>query len=296
MEESADRALETIINSDYQRLIENAVFLKALTECFRSTDHSIGRPRISSGNRDYCNRTMRILIFATLALVNVAARAADVTGVPRVVDGDTLVIGTTKVRLEGIDAPETDQICLDAKGGRWSCGIDARDRLVAHIAGREIACTANGVDAYNRTLGTCRLANEDLNRWMVQEGLALAYVKYSSAYVRAEEDAREHQGGVWKGAFIAPWDWRHRNNKTEILGAFSVPINAQATLLPRSASAGAPSPDCLIKGNTNRHGERIYHMPDQQFYAKIAMDVGAGRRWFCTPEEAEAAGFRRSLR
>lgn len=231
-----------------------------------------------------------------LMLVGATAHAADLVGMPRVVDGDTLVIGTTKVRLEGIDAPETDQICLDAKGGRWSCGIDARDRLIAHIAGHEIACTANGVDAYNRTLGTCRLANEDLNRWMVQEGWALAYVKYSSVYVRAEEDARAHQGGLWKGAFIAPWDWRHRNDKTTILGAFAVPINAQATLLPRSATQGATSADCTIKGNVNRNGERIYHMPSQQFYAKVHMDAGSGKRWFCTPEEAEAAGFRRSLR
>jgi hypothetical protein len=53
---------------------------------------------------------------------------------------------------------------------------------------------------------------------------------------------------------------------------------------------------CTIKGNINRNGERIYHMPDQQFYARIKMDVGGGKRWFCTPEEAEAAGWRRSLR
>ena len=215
---------------------------------------------------------------------------------PRVVDGDTLVIGATKVRLEGIDAPETDQVCLSASGVRWLCGIDARDRLIAHIAGREITCTANGIDAYRRMLGTCKLAHEDLNGWMVQEGSALAYVQYSSAYVRTEEDARAQQRGLWQGAFIAPWDWRHRNNKTEILGAFSVPINAQSILLPRSATEGLASSDCTIKGNINRNGEQIYHMPDQQFYPTIRMDVGDGKRWFCTSGEAEAAGFRKSLR
>ena len=66
---------------------------------------------------------------------------------------------------------------------------------------------------------------------MVQQGWALAYVKYSSAYRQVEEDARANQRGLWQGAFIAPWDWRHRNNKTVILGAFSVPIDAQAMLL-----------------------------------------------------------------
>jgi endonuclease YncB( thermonuclease family) len=239
---------------------------------------------------------MRVSTIATLVFLSATAQATDFTGVPRVVDGDTLVIGTIKIRLEGIDAPETDQICLDASGVRWTCGIDARDRLVAHIAGRQVSCTPSGTDAYKRTLGTCKLAHEDLNGWMVQEGWALAYVKYSSAYVHAEEDARAQRRGLWHGAFIAPWDWRHRNNKTEILGAFSVPISAQSMLLPRSATEGSASPDCIIKGNVNRNGERIYHMPDQHFYPTIRMDVGGDRRWFCTPDEAETAGFRRSLR
>ena len=236
-----------------------------------------------------------ILLFAIFVACP-TAQAADLSGIPRIVDGDTLAIGATKVRLEGIDAPETDQVCLNSSGSRWTCGIEARDRLIAHIAGREIACTSNGIDVYSRTLARCSLAGEDLNNWMVQEGWALAYVKYSSKYVHAEEDARTHLRGLWQGAFIAPWDWRHRNNKTVILGAFSVPINSQSLLLPRSASEGAPSPDCIIKGNINRNGERIYHMPEQQFYARIKMDVGGGKRWFCTPEEAEAAGWRRSLR
>src|SRR5664280_2874494 len=109
------------------------------------------------------------LIIAVVAwLVCSLAQAADLSGVPRIVDGDTLAIGATKIRLEGIDAPETDQICLDAEGVRWTCGIDARDQLTAHIAGREIKCTANGVDVYRRTLAICTLAGEDLNAWMVQ--------------------------------------------------------------------------------------------------------------------------------
>jgi hypothetical protein len=137
---------------------------------------------------------------------------------------------------------------------------------------------------------------EDLNGWLVQQGWALAYVKYSSAYRQVEEDARANQRGIWQGAFIAPWDWRHRNNKTVILGAFSVPINSQAMLLGPSATEGAPSPECTIKGNVNRNGERIYHMEHQRFYARIKMDKGGGRRWFCTPEEAEAAGWRRAVR
>lgn len=237
----------------------------------------------------------RSAALVALILLYAPARAGEFAGVPRVVDGDTLVIGVTKVRLEGIDAPETDQICLNAAGTRWTCGIEARDRLAAHIAGKEIACTSTGIDVYRRALGTCKLMSENLNEWMVREGWALAYVKYSSLYTRSEEDARTNQRGLWRGAFIAPWDWRHRNEMTTILGAFRVPINAQSMLLPRSSNTGATS-DCIIKGNVNHNGERIYHMPDQKFYANIDMTKGGGRRWFCTPQEAEAAGWRKSLR
>jgi endonuclease YncB( thermonuclease family) len=234
------------------------------------------------------------LMLMTLTMTD--ADAAERIGIARVVDGDTLTIGASKIRLQGIDAPETDQICLNASGDRWTCGIEARDRLIAHIAAREISCVSNENDVYGRELGHCSVAGEDLNGWMVRQGWALAYLKYSSAYVAFEDEARTHQRGLWQGAFIAPWDWRHRNNKTVILGALSVPINAQASLLPHPATEGAPSADCVIKGNVNRNGERIYHLPGQEYYDKVQMNAGKGKRWFCTPEEAEAAGWRRALR
>ena len=102
--------------------------------------------------------------------------------------------------------------------------------------------------------------------------------------------------GLWKGAFIAPWDWRHRNSKTIILGAISVPLDAQKILIAPSATAAAPSSECTIKGNVNRNGERIYHEQQNRFYAKINMAIGGTKRWFCTQEEAEAAGWRKALR
>lgn len=235
-----------------------------------------------------------IVLFASLAFSPVFT--ANFKGVPRIVDGDTLAIGSMKFRLDGIDAPETDQVCLNANGIHWTCGIEARDQLSTHIAGREIKCSSHGIDAYRRALATCYLANEDLNGWLVQEGWALAYVKYSSKYTRVEEDARTQRRGLWAGAFIAPWDWRHRNIKTVILGSFSVPIDAQKILLGPSATEGAPSPECTIKGVISRNGERIHHMENQSSHVRIKMDKGDGRRWFCTPEEAEAAGRRRALR
>ena len=237
---------------------------------------------------------MRVAILAAMMLVGAAAQAADFTGVARVIDGNTLVIDATKIRLERIDAPETDQVCLNAKAIRWNCGIEARDQLAAHVAAREIKCTSNGIDAYRRTLATCYLAGEDLNGWMVQQGWALPYFRQSFVYVDAQNEARTQQRGLWQGAFIAPSDWRHRNKTTTIMGTLKA-ANAQAILLGPTATANAPSPECTIKGDITRARRRIYHMQNQKSYARIKMDKG-GKRWFCTTEEAEAAGWRRALR
>ena len=239
-------------------------------------------------------RTVAILAVILLAVMH--AHAAEIiSGVPRIVDGDTLAMGAAKIRLAGIDAPESDQICLDARGARWTCGIEARDRLVEHIGTRAIDCTPSGSDAYHRTLAVCSVAGEDLNAWMVRQGWALAFIKYSQAYRVDETTARDARRGLWSGAFIAPWDWRHRGRQTTVLGAVAVPITAQAELLAPASAAGAPSPDCIIKGNVNRKGERIYHVPGGLDYARINM-AAPGKRWFCTEDEAVAAGWRRAAR
>jgi hypothetical protein len=94
---------------------------------------------------------------------------------------------------------------------------------------------------------------------------------------------------------IAPWNWRHRDKQTVILGAVTVPVNAQSMLLAPASAVGAPSAECIIKGNVNRRGEHIYHMPGQGPYALVNMDAPK-KRWSCSPEEAEAAGWRRALR
>ena len=130
---------------------------------------------------------------------------------------------------------------------------------------------------------------------MVAQGWALAYVQYSSAYVLTEKSSREEKRGLWQGAFIAPWAWRNRSKQTIVLGALKLPIDAQNILLNRTATITAPSAQCTIKGNVNRNGERIYHLESDQAYAKINMSRGQ-KRWFCTTDEAEAAGWRRAKR
>src|SRR5690348_13529706 len=124
-----------------------------------------------------------------LMLIGNVVAADTVSGTARIIDGDTLAIGDVKIRLEGIDAPETDQVCLDADAAKWPCGVVARDRLIAHVSGRPIDCKPTGIDRYERTLAICSVAGDDLNGWMVREGWALAFVRYSTAYVKEEEKA-----------------------------------------------------------------------------------------------------------
>src|SRR5262249_57809274 len=97
------------------------------------------------------NRTMkfRVAMFAALMLGSLAAQAvADISGVPKIIDGNTLIVGANKIRLTRIYAPETDQVCLNANNITWHCGLDARDQLAAHIAGREITCNSSGLVTY----------------------------------------------------------------------------------------------------------------------------------------------------
>jgi endonuclease YncB( thermonuclease family) len=230
------------------------------------------------------------LLIAVLLAAVPACAAEVISGEPRIVDGDTVQIGGTKIRFAGIDAPETDQVCLDARGEKWACGVASRDALIQFSAGRPWDCDITGTDKYGRSLGNCFVDGEDISAWMVRSGWALSFVRYSHAYDGDEATAREARAGLWSGAFIAPWDWRHRNEHTIILGALSVPITAQKTLLGAVSSEGAPAPDCVIKANVGGR-ECVYHLPGDRWYGKMNMD-SPSKRWFCTAAEAEAAGCR----
>lgn len=270
-----------------------------------TTDYRISTPGglviIDNPDGSWGRATMTLYVAKSWLLVSILVACpanalsnsptAPLTGVPRIVDGDTVEIAGTKIRLEGIDAPETDQLCLNAHGQRWACGIEARDQLVRHAGGRAWTCKEKEKDRYGRTVATCFVGAEDIDRWMVREGWALAFLRYSRLYEAEEAAARAAHAGLWAGAFIAPWDWRSRNERTVILGATTVPMNAPSILLGATSSSEAPDPSCLIKGNVNRQGECIYHLPGNRWYAKVSMSA-PGRRWFCTAAEAEAAGCR----
>ena len=189
------------------------------------------------------------------------ATAELVVGIPRIVDGDTLEIGQTTIRLSGIDAPEVAQ-----PGGR-----DAVAALAGLVEHKQTRCEGEERDNYKRLIARCSAGNGDVNAAMVRKGYAWAYVKYSEEYVGLERAAKNGEAGIWRGNPEPPWDYRSR----------------------RWAVARQISPNgCPIKGNIARHGERIYHAPWSPWYLKTSVDERKGERWFCSEREALDAGWR----
>jgi len=236
-----------------------------------------------------------LLLLPFLVLPSIAS-AADIAGTAKIREGDQVLIGNSRIRLGGIDAPSIDQLCLNAKGERWTCGIAARDELIKFADSKAWTCHTRSTDRRGRIVARCEVGGEDIQKWLVQNGWALSYKQFSHDYDADEAVAREAKAGLWQGAFIAPWDWRVRNKKTVILGAAKPPEDANASLLASASGPVPPSPDCNIKGNVNRSGECIYHTTTSRWYSQIKMHISKGTRWFCSVEDAEAAGCRETRR
>ena len=144
---------------------------------------------------------MRALTFALCLLATPAL--ADVNGPARVIDGDTLEVQGEHIRLHGIDAPESRQLCF-IDGRRWQCGKDAANILADFINNRSVTCEDLGRDRYKRIIAKCTAAGEDIGSWMVRQGLALAYRRYSHDYVEEEAEAQAARRGIWASEFVKP--------------------------------------------------------------------------------------------
>lgn len=163
-----------------------------------------------------------ISVFLLLLCLALPASAQTLLGtVSRVTDGDTLVVGEARIRLHGIDAPESRQGCFDRYWSWYWCGETARDFLASLApAGSSISCRIKDVDRYGRLVAVCSVAQRatsDLSREMVMAGWAVAYRKYSSTYVDDELLARQARRGMWAGTFKAPEEWRRAHSGKEEL-------------------------------------------------------------------------------
>ena len=138
------------------------------------------------------------------------AAADRLEGVGRVIDGDTLDVGSVRVRLHGIDAFERNQMC-DGPRGPWACGAAATTALKDAAEGRRLVCRVLDTDRYGRKVSRCERDGVDVARVLVADGLALAYRRYSQDYVDEEVKARAGGAGAWNGSFDRPEQWRRRS-------------------------------------------------------------------------------------
>jgi hypothetical protein len=214
---------------------------------------------------------LKLLLTAATAFVAtcVAASAATIEGQASIVDGDTVKVNGIPVRLKGVDAPEMG----DGYGAEATRGMQA-------IVGSWLRCELTGEKTHNREVGYCVNAKgEDIGEAIIKQGFALACPRYSDRYVKFEQ--RDTIARLPRATYC-------------LQGTGKLAVAPPAAPLP----PGPPrSPgQCVIKGNINREGVRIYHMPAQMAYQLTQIDPRKGERWFCNEADAIAAGWRKAQR
>ena len=192
------------------------------------------------------------------------------------IDGDTIVIGAAHLRLVGIDTPESDQTCAGPGDLPYPCGAVAARALAGFIGPEPVNCTRDGEDVYHRILATCFVRGEDIQRWVVAQGHALAFTRYSQAYASEEAQAQAAgRGGECGGLRRAPVGLPALCTGGRCAG--NLLANGRGFQLPgptrpagreqdRASPERSPSSECQIKGNLNQAGERIYHLPSSLDY------------------------------
>jgi len=216
-------------------------------------------------------------------------------------DGDTIQLGGTTYRLDGIDAPEMDQVCFGPNGAIWRCGVEARNRLAEMMSKGAVRCVDKGPDPVypKRRIGECWVEGDvaSLNQRLAREGWAINFEPYARRRFDADEtEARENVRGLWAGCFTAPQDLRYWNKaNAKLWGAACSSIrdlDVRNALFPDDPRM---PPGCSIKGTMSARarltGHRgIYHLEGCRSYRTTTNP----RRWFCSEEQAQADGFRKA--
>ena len=157
-------------------------------------------------------KTTILILSIILLFFGNSVLAKTINGKPRIIDGDTIHIKSNKIRLHGIDAPETKQTCK-INDEVWFCGKQSTKELKNLINKQEVKCITNDVDIYNRFVAICYVNEININQWMVKSGWAIAYRYYSTDYIIEEKYARDNKLGIWKSEFMKPYAYRQQNKK-----------------------------------------------------------------------------------
>jgi endonuclease YncB( thermonuclease family) len=163
-------------------------------------------------------RLAPVVLAAVLSLASssLAREVVTLTGRASVIDGDTIEMHGKRIRLFGIDAVERGQRC-QRDGKPWLCGRESAFALADKIGEHPITCSGDEFDRYLRLVARCSLNGEDLGGWLVENGWAVAFRRYSELYVEREARARERRIGLWSGEFQMPWEWRSSKRRSQAL-------------------------------------------------------------------------------
>lgn len=213
-------------------------------------------------------------------------------------DARTLQLGITTYRLAGIDAPDMDQICLNDRADPWACGVAAREALTHLIGDHAVNCRDLGVDpSYKaRRLGACSIegASSSLSQQMIQQGFAIN-LPGKDRFAGDEAKARIDHSGLWRGCFAAPQSFRRWDRDAVLLGASCRDDKRTETLDLLFPARTTMPPGCAIKGKFAKRARLtgnigVYHLQGCRSYAGNTKPD----RWFCSEDDAKAAGFRRA--
>ncbi|NOT71433.1 MAG: thermonuclease family protein [Hyphomicrobium sp.] len=210
---------------------------------------------------------------AAVALVSSGTSNA-LSGRATAIKGDLLRIDGQLVRLTGIEVPEAKQPCLKSNGRRWNCSAAARSALEKMVRGKSVACTRSGETDSGVVLAACSIDGTDVADALVRHGHVFAASGLLATYGSAESEAKETKLGIWQGETVRPSEWRDQ--------------------IWQEAKRAAPE-GCPIKG-TVRATDRSYAMPWSNGYEGAKVRTVKGDRWFCSEDEARAAGFKLSSR
>jgi endonuclease YncB( thermonuclease family) len=183
--------------------------------------------------------------------------------------GDRLRVADRPVRLAGIEAPEAAQQCGKA-GKSWRCGAAAEAALARLVNGRRVVCSLSGSDDAGRALGSCTVGAKDVAAELVRQGHVFAEGGLWLRYASEEREAKAAKAGLWSGDAERPAEWRAK--------------------IWDEAKGRSPE-GCPIKGQVTG-SSRYYVLPWSADYERARVREARGERWFCSEQEAVAAGFK----
>lgn len=222
-----------------------------------------------------------LLAFAFIVVNSLPVSAQVFLGKPIAIDGDTLAVGETRIRLYGMDAVERTQTC-SINGEAWACGEAAKRALAEFLQLGQLSCRATGTDVYNRTVANCRVGGMDLSLAMIESGLAVALPDAPQSYFKAEAQQREARNGIWRSGFVAPAEYRAANPPSE-------PRRAPEVVTPafrQTPRVVAPAQPTRFIGCNEARRLGIAPIPRGHPAYRPEMD-GDGDGWACEPHRRQ---------